>query len=65
MIWVGCFQKLFKVIGGLPLLALRITLGSAMSSLLESLVSLSLSPSSQLVATVTHCGCHFGPSSHF
>jgi hypothetical protein len=27
MIWAGCFEKLFEVIGGLPRLALRIVLG--------------------------------------
>jgi hypothetical protein len=62
MIWAGCFEKLFKVIGGLPLQALRITLGGGTRSSSESPASLSLPASSQLVATVTHHGCHFSPS---
>jgi hypothetical protein len=35
MVWVGCFEKLFEVIGGLSRLVLRIELGSGDELLLE------------------------------
>jgi hypothetical protein len=61
MIWAGCFEKLLKVIHRLPCLEFKITLDSGMSSSSELPASLSLSPLSQLAATMSHWGCHFGP----
>jgi hypothetical protein len=56
VIWASCFNKYFNVISRLPRLALRIPLDGS-----DELVSLSLLPLSQLVVTVTQCGCCFSP----
>jgi hypothetical protein len=57
----GCLKKFLKVISRLSCLGLEIPLSDDDKFLIESLASLSLSPSSSLVIVMTRWGHHFGP----